>query len=275
MNEKILLIGCGNLGKLLSINWIEKNYNISILEKNLNLRQNLKKKFPKTILYESFSDLKLNQYNFIILCIKPDDSLQVLKSLSNNITSKQNIISLVAGLKIKVINQILGKKKNIFRVMPNIFASVKSSSTAIYTEKNTESSSESKLKIDKLFSNFGKNIWLKKEEEMDFFTAMFGGGPAYFFFFVSILTEISIEKGIQPKIAFDLVANLLKGAFNYLEVNGDNLSFQISKVTSKGGTTKEAINFLKDKNRLYKLILSSLSKAEKKSKKISSSLRVK
>ena len=104
---------------------------------------------------------------------------------------------------------------------------------------------------------------------------MFGGGPAYFFFFLSILTEISIEKGIQPKIAFDLVANLLKGAFNYLEVNGDNLSFQISKVTSKGGTTEEAINFLKDKNRLYKLILSSLSKAEKKSKKISSSLRVK
>ena len=275
MNDKILLIGCGNLGKLLSFKWLEKNYNISILEKNLNLRQNIKKKFPKTILYESLSDLKLNQYNFIILCIKPDDSLKVLKSLSNNITSKQIIISLVAGLKVNVINQILGKKKNIFRVMPNIFVSVKSSSTAIYTEKNTGSSSESKSKIDKLFSNFGKNIWLKKEEEMNFFTAMFGGGPAYFFFFLNILTEISIEKGIKPNIALDLVTNLLKGTFEYLKVNRDDLSFQISKVTSKGGTTEEAVNFLKNKNRLYKLILSSLTKAEKKSKKISSSLRVK
>ena len=275
MNDKILLIGCGNLGKLLSFIWIEKNYNISILEKNLNLRQNIKKKFPKTILYESLSDLELNQFNIIILCIKPDDSLKVLKSLSNNITSKQIIISLVAGLKIKVINQILGKKNNIFRVMPNIFVSVKSSSTAIYTEKNTGNSLKSKSKIDKLFSNFGKNIWLKKEEEMNFFTALFGGGPAYFFFFLSILTEISIEKGIKPNIAFDLVTNLLKGTFEYLNVNGDDLSFQISKVTSKGGTTEEAVNFLKNKNRLYKLILSSLSKAEKKSKKISSSLMVK
>ena len=273
MNDKILLIGCGNLGKLLSYNWIEKNYNISILEKNLNLRQNIKKKFPKAILYESLSDSELNQYNIIILCIKPEDSLKVLKLLSNNITSKQIIISLVAGLKIKVINQILGKKNNIFRVMPNIFVSVKSSSTAIYTKKNTGNSLKSK--IDKLFSNFGKNIWLKKEEEMNFFTALFGGGPAYFFFFLSILTEISIEKGIKPNIAFDLVTNLLKGTLEYLNVNGDDLSFQISKVTSKGGTTEEAVNFLKDKNRLYELILSSLSKAEKKSKKISSNLMVK
>ena len=273
MNEKILLIGCGNLGKLLFFNWKEKDYNISILEKNQNLIQKIKKKASKTIFYKSLSDLNLNQYDIIVLCIKPDDSLKVLKSLSNNITSKQIIISLVAGLKIKVINQIIGENKNIFRVMPNIFISVKRSSTAIYAEKNT--SNFSKSKINNLFSNFGKNIWLKKEDEMNFFTALFGGGPAYIFFFLKILTEISIEKGIKPNIAFDLVKNLLKGTFEYLNINENNLSSQISKVTSKGGTTEEAVNFLKYKDRLYKLILNSLSKAENKSKKISSNLRVK
>ena len=273
MNEKILLIGCGNLGKLLFSNWSKVNYNISILEKNQRPLHDIKKKFPKTIFYKSLSELELDKFNIIVLCVKPIDSLKVLKLISNSIYSKQTIVSLVAGLKINEIHQALRKKTDVFRVMPNIFLSVKNSSTALYSEKSICSSK--RYKIDKLFLNLGKNLWLKKENEMNFFTAIFGGGPAYFFFFVNILTEISIRKGISPNVAFDLVMNLLKGTYEYLNINEEKLSTQISKVTSKGGTTEEAINYFKDKNKLYNLLYSALNKAEKKSNKISSSLKVK
>ena len=188
MNDKILLIGCGNLGKLLFSNWSKVNYNISILEKNQRSLHDIKKKFPKTFFYKSLSELELDKFNIIVLCVKPIDSLKVLKLISNSIYSKQTIVSLVAGLKINEINQALRKKTDVFRVMPNIFLSVKNSSTALYSEKSICSSK--RYKIDKLFLNLGKNLWLKKENEMNFFTAIFGGGPAYFFFFVNILTEI-------------------------------------------------------------------------------------
>ena len=273
MNDKILLIGCGNLGKLLFYNWSKKNYNITILEKDQSLLHDIKKKFPKTIFYKSLSELELDKFNIIVLCVKPIDSLKVLKLLSNSIYSKQTIVSLVAGLKINEINQALRKKTDVFRVMPNIFLSVKKSSTALYSEKSI--SGAKRNKINSLFSNLGKNLWLKKENEMNFFTAIFGGGPAYFFYFINILTEISIKKGISPSVASDLVMNLLKGTYEYLNINEEKLSTQISKVTSKGGTTEEAINLFKDKNKFYNLFYSALNKAEKKSKKISSSLKVK
>ena len=67
--------------------------------------------------------------------------------------------------------------------MPNIFISSNNSSTAVYA-KNLNTNIKNKIVRD--FSEFGDIIWVKKEEKIDFFTAMFGGGPAYFFLYFKL-----------------------------------------------------------------------------------------
>ena len=42
---------------------------------------------------------------------------------------------------------------------------------------------EKEKKINNFFTFFGSFVWLKNEEEIDFFTAFFGGGPAYISYF--------------------------------------------------------------------------------------------
>ena len=42
-------------------------------------------------------------------------------------------------------------------------------------------------------------MWLDKEDEMNFFTAFFGGGPAYICYFIKILDEILLANGFKNK----------------------------------------------------------------------------
>ena len=68
-----------------------------------------------------------------------------------------------------------------------------------------------KRKIDNLFNLLGTNLWLNKENEINFFTAMFGGGPAYFFYFLNVILRIAKDHGIPKKKAEKLLKNLLAG----------------------------------------------------------------
>ena len=90
--------------------------------------------------------------------------------------------------------------------MPNIFISSNNSSTAVYA-KNLKS--KIKKKVDKDFGDFGEIIWVNKEEKIDFFTAMFGGGPAYFFYILNCFNEI-IKKIGNDKIPRDILFKIFQ-----------------------------------------------------------------
>ena len=74
--------------------------------------------------------------------------------------------------------------------MPNLLIKVKKSTTGAYS---SQISKHEKKKIEKDFSFFGNMIWLKNEKQMHFFTAFFGGGPAYISLFLEILSKILFQ----------------------------------------------------------------------------------
>ena len=110
-----------------------------------------------------------------------------------------------------------------------------------------------------------KNIWIKDEKQFDFFTSMFGGGPAYIFYFIKTLVSITRKSGFESKPASKLVLSLLHGASKFLEKNDEEIDSHILKVASKGGTTEEVLNYFSRKDRLYNLVSSAITKGSKKS----------
>ena len=58
------------------------------------------------------------------------------------------------------------------------------------------------------FKSFGECIWLKNEKKMDFFTAMFGGGPAYFLYF-RLFDQIIRKNGVSGDDSLSLLITLL------------------------------------------------------------------
>ena len=272
MNEKILLIGCGNLGNLLLKNWLDKKKEIEVIENNLSVKRKLIKKYLNCKFYSDLSKVKIEDFNIVVLCVKPNDSKKIIKTISGSLKKPQCFVSLVAGLKIKSIYSLLNNNNNnIFRIMPNIFASVNSSSTAIFC--NSRVKKNFKNKVEKLFEYIGKTIWLEKENDLDFFTALYGGGPAYIFSFLDILTRISEKKGLSHENSRSLVLELIFGTANYLKNIDKKKSFNsmLKIVASKGGTTEEALKHLNQQKSFFNLVNSAIKKASLKSKKISKS----
>ena len=69
-----LLIGCGNLGKIILEGFIKKKKKISVLEKNINICKNIKKKFPHVECFSDQNKVNWDKVNYIMICVKPKDS---------------------------------------------------------------------------------------------------------------------------------------------------------------------------------------------------------
>ena len=133
----------------------------------------------------------------------------------------------------------------------------------------TEEKNTTENDIENLTKYFGETIWLDKESDINFITAFFGGGPAYFFLFLKTLTEILHKKIKDKNICNRLILKLLIGTNKYIEKNDMNFSSNISKVASKGGTTEQAINYLNEDKKFQNLIYNAINLAEKKSREMS------
>ena len=270
MKDQILLIGCGNLGRLLLQVWHKKRCSVSVFDKRKNVKNLLNNKISNVRFFQNIIDINFDEFSIIVFCIKPQDSKKLFYDISKFINKEHILVSLVAGLEIKTIKNCFKKTNNIIRGMPNIFCGVMKSSTAIFS--SYKMSKTVKRKIDNLFNLLGANLWLNKENEINFFTAMFGGGPAYFFYFLNVILRIAKNHGIPKKKAEKLLKNLLAGSLEF--TNQNELSFPklISLVTSKGGTTEEAIKHFEENENFFRLFSQGIEKATLKSRKINKSL---
>ena len=130
-----------------------------------------------------------------MLCVKPKDANFVLKKIVYKKGKKKNSL-IYSRSERKKIRSYFCNEINIIRLMPNLLIKVKKSTTGAYSSQI----SKYEKKKEKDFSFFfGKMIWLKNEKQMHFFTAFFGGGPAYISLFLEILSKILFKRALMKK----------------------------------------------------------------------------
>ena len=265
MNET-LLIGCGNLGLSITEAFLRKNKKISIIEKKLKTLNFLKKKSKLVTIYNNLNEINFLRYKYLMLCVKPKDLENLTKQLNRFIKSSNTVISFVAGVKVSSLSNSFHPKILILRFMPNLSLKYGQSITAVYSADVLE---KEKKKIKTIFNFFGSFIWVKNEEEIDFFTAFFGGGPAYISYFLKCLENILKERKINSQNSLELIFQLLNGTINFLEKEKINFGDLIKKVASKGGTTEKALKYFSKNDKLESIISTAIKKAEKRSKDLS------
>ena len=264
-----LLIGCGNLGEIILNGFYVKKKKLSVFEKKKKNRNNILRKYKKVKVFDNLHNINWAEINHIMICVKPIDSEKSLNEIKEYCLKKHIIISFVAGLNTEFISKKLGNKCQVVRIMPNIFISTNTSATAIYINNNNRSL---KSQIFNEFNHFGILVKIEDEKKMDFFTAMFGGGPAYIFFILDILMKIIKKNGFTDKDSLVLLNSLLEGAIKKLQKGNIDFKSEISEVASRGGTTEEALNVFSQKDRLLNLFNKAISAATNKSIKISKNL---
>ena len=269
---KILLIGCGKMGGSLLEGIVKSHDNFNLIDVvdpviNDSYKSNFKKN--KTNFYSDIKELKDSiTYDSIIIATKPNNYVEILEDLKNQITVNEEIliISILAGIKIKKIENIIGSVP-IIRAMPNIAASVAEGMTALTGNKKITND-----KIDTanmIFQSIGNKIWLEDEGQMDSFTAISGSGPAYFFYLTECLHKIAIDEGFSEDVAKQISEQIMIGSGKLIKDSNIDVVQLRENVTSPNGTTEAALKVLCDDDGLLSKLREAIEKAKKRSIEIS------
>ena len=265
--KKILIIGCGSLGYSIVQIFKSKKKKILVVENNKSNFDLLKKESGKYFsVFRNLKEIKWDDIKYLMICVKPKDTHHLLNILKDYINKSTTIISFVAGIKLKTIKTNLGLKNRVIRFMPNLSIKYGQSITAVYSNNIV---SKEKIKISDYFGFFGTIVWLKKEEDIDFFTAFFGGGPAYISLILEHLHNILKKRKIKEIDSNILVLKLLENTLNYIKKEKISFLGLIKRVASKGGTTQQGLDFLKKRSQLNLLLSTAIKKAELQSVKMS------
>ena len=177
--------------------------------------------------------------DMILLGVKPQSLDEAVLEMKNY---KGVLISILAGVKIKTLEQHFEK---IIRVMPNLPLTINKGAAAISCGKNI-----SKQELDfalRLFECSSK-VELIDEKFMDIIITVNGSTPAYVYYFIDILIEDAVKRGIDYDVAKNLITETFIGSAMILQNSDKAIENHIDAVCSKGGTTIEAINTMKENN---------------------------
>ena len=279
--NKLYFIGYGHMAEAI-YQRLDKSLfeNIFLIEKDDGRRISIdKKKHGKTQLLKSLQGIKFCNSDIVILAVKPNQVKSICNEINSLIIEKKDlpvVISIAAGVTTTSIKDFIIQENlshlqnflNIYRAMPNLCASNGDSITGLFGSSVSDITI-SKNTVSEIFNSVGETLWVKKEAALNIVTAISGSGPAYIFYIMEIMINSAQELGLSEKDAKKLVAMTLIGS-GKMGLSIQNLKEQISKVSSKGGTTEAAIKVFEKEN-LGLIFNQAIEAAHARSKEISQS----
>ena len=279
--NKLYFIGYGHMAEAI-YQRLDKSLfkNIFLIEKDDDRRISIdKKRHGKTQLLKSLQGIKFCNSDIVILAVKPNQIKLICNEINSLIIEKKDlpvVISIAAGVTTTSIKDFIIQENlshlqnflNIYRAMPNLCASNGDSITGLFGSSVSDITN-TKNTVSEIFSSVGEILWVKKEADLNIVTAISGSGPAYIFYIMEVMIYSAQKLGLSEKDAKKLVAMTLIGS-GKMGLSIQNLKEQISKVSSKGGTTEAALKVFEKEN-LGLIFNQAIEAAHARSKEISQS----
>lgn len=266
INQRIKIIGCGKMASAILDAWLKK----SISPQDIYVDD---PKPSEWLLEKKKHGLNINtkadvSFDYCFIGVKPQ-SLDEIKLKLRGL-SKKNVtfVSMLAGIKINRLEDIIGKDESIVRIMPNLPAEILKGVTAVKENKRVEPKQSKNLAL--LLEAFGETVKFVEERKFDAVTAISGSGPAYIFLIAELMTEVGINLGLSYDEAFKLVKHTIDGAGSLIVNSSLKPQKLRENVTSPGGTTHEALAVMMNKdNGLQKIFSAAIKAAAQRSKELS------
>ena len=270
-NQSILIIGAGNMGTSIASGLLAKQWlanQITFCDHNSSRHEALSQTFPGSTIVsdplEASSPSKI-----VLLAVKPYDMQSVCLKLSTaNLATSTLFISIAAGVPVSAFQNWLGHQAKIIRCMPNTPSAIGYGMTGLYSPPETNSVDRNLA--DQILSSTGKTLWVDKETMLDAVTALSGSGPAYLFYLMECLQESGKTLGLNAQDSYTLTLQTMLGAAQLAQQQNIDFKTLRANVTSKGGTTEQAINCLVE-NDMKKIVDSAVKAACEKAGEISQS----
>lgn len=247
-HRKICFIGAGNMAGAIIAGLVTSGYPadlITVCAPSTKNRDALSEKYGINSSGDNIASAK--HADVVVLSVKPQLMAEVCTSLQQQVDfSAKLVLSIAAGVSIERFYALLGKGLNIVRIMPNTPSLVGKGMSGLFAPEQV--SKEDKTFSGELMTAVGKICWVDTEAGINQVIAAAGSAPAYFFLFMEAMQQEAQRQGLSAENARLLVQQAASGAAALVEANPETpLSTLRENVTSKGGTTFEALKVFNDR----------------------------
>ena len=239
MNNKIAIIGGGNLGTAIAQGLIKSDFanpsDIIITKRNIS---SLKGELPEGVSVSNDNVKAVAASDIIILAVKPFQIAGVMEAIAPVLTQKQVLVSVITGVTLSDLKEMAKIDLPVFRAMPNTAVAIEQSMTCISSDNASE---EQVQLVTSMFSTVGKVVAID-DKLMDAATVLGACGTAYAMRYIRANRQAGIEIGFDAKTANLIAAQTVKGAAELLLKNGSHPEQEIDRVTTPKGCTIVGLN---------------------------------
>lgn len=237
---KVSIIGFGNMGRTFANGFVNSRF-IDVNDIQIYSRSQIQIEncfgVPEKNLHNEINE-HISNSDIIIISVKPQDFEILAQNLKPYIKDNHVVLSVMAGMGISKISKLLGTDK-IVRSMPNLPSQIGLGMTAISASETIDR--KDLFIVQNLINTTGKSVYVEDENLINAATAVSGSGPAYVFYFMQSMIDAAQELGFSKSEAELLVKQTFLGTINLYNSNAISSEEWIKKVSSKGGTTEQAI----------------------------------
>ena len=236
---KIAIIGGGNLGTAFAEGLLNSKFckaaDITITKRNIATLKHLS---DKGVHVTSNNNEAVKKSELILLAVKPFQIAEVINGLKKNVTAKHVLVSVITGVSLNDLAEMLKKKAVLFRAMPNTAIAIQQSMTCISHCNATTAQIQF---VKQLFETVGK-VTMIEDKLMDAATVLGACGTAYAMRYIRANIQGGIEIGFSALTASLIAAQTVKGAAELLLQKGTHPEQEIDKVTTPKGCTIAGLN---------------------------------
>ncbi len=235
---QIAFIGGGNMASAILGGLVRQGMapaRIRVVEPFAEARARLQQEFGVQAL--AAADASLDEADVVVWAVKPQQFEEAARPAAAHVRKALHL-SVAAGIPTSALARWLGTER-LVRAMPNTPALVGQGMTGLFASAGA--SADDRAVIDALLAPTGQRMWLEQEALIDSLMAISGSGPAYVFYFIEALVRGGVELGLTAEQSKTLAAQTFAGAAALVQASPDTPEVLRQRVTSKGGTTYEAI----------------------------------
>lgn len=244
MQKRIAMIGGGNMAAALVAGLVANGVEgkmIDVLDRNECKCERLRQLHGVNT-YLTAGDW-LKEADVIVLAVKPQGLSKTIASIKHLFKKGALFISIAAGIRIEDISRWIGAQR-VVRAMPNTPALVKAGVVGLYVPETLEKADhEASYEI---VAAMGEVVTVTTEQQLDLLSTISGSGPAYVFRFIEALEAAAVRRGFDVENARRMAIMTIVGAGKLASLSDETPSKLRENVTSKGGTTAEALRVMQE-----------------------------
>jgi pyrroline-5-carboxylate reductase len=205
----------------------------------------------------------------LVLAVKPQSMREALNELRPEVTAEHLVVSVAAGVTIASIDEGLGARGRIVRVMPNTPALVGEGASAYAMGPRTIEEDEALVKG--CLESVGRAVRVP-ESLLDAVTGLSGSGPAFVYVMIEALSDGGVRVGLPRDVATLLAVQTVLGAAMTVRETGLHPGVLKDQVASPGGTTIAGLHEL-ERGRLRGTLMDAVEAAARRSSELAALAR--